>query len=112
MGSSSASKRLIRRRTFQMRKRLNLELLEPRLNMALTVPAYSSLPGANHTIYLDFDGNVTTGTSWNSSYGVTSINSPAYNTDSDPTTFSTSEQSVIQRTFQRVAEDFAPFKSM
>lgn len=62
------------------RHRLAFELLEPRLNLALDVPAFSSLPGANHTIYLDFDGHVTTGTSWNS--GAT-INSPAYSSDAD-----------------------------
>ncbi len=89
------------------RSRLTLELLEPRLNLALDVPAFSSLPGANHTIYLDFDGHVTTGTSWNN--GAT-INSPAYTSDPDATNFSPSELSVIERTFYRVAEDFAPFQ--
>ena len=65
---------------------------------------------ADHTIYLDFDGHVTTGTSWNSSYGVTSINSPAYSTDSDTANFSASELATIERVYKRVAEDFAPFQ--
>lgn len=95
------------RRTFF---RPDLESLEPRLAMALAVPALSSLPGANHTIYLDFDGHVTAGTSWNSSYGVTSINSPAYSSDADPANFSDAELAVIQNTWRRVAEDFAPFQ--
>jgi hypothetical protein len=77
--------------------------------MALDVPAFSSLPGANQTIYLDFNGHTTTGTSWNSSYGVTSINSPAYSTDADTANFSASELSTIQQVWKRVAEDFAPF---
>ncbi|MFM8251777.1 MAG: zinc-dependent metalloprotease family protein, partial [Planctomycetota bacterium] len=91
-------------------RHLGLESLEARRNMALTVPAFSSLPGANHTIYLDFDGHVTTGTSWNSSYGVTSINSPAYSTDTDTANFSSSELATIERVYRRVAEDFAPFQ--
>ncbi len=89
------------------RSRLSLELLEPRLNMALDVPVFSSLPGANHTIYLDFDGHVTSGTSWNN--GAT-INSPAYSSDADTANFSPAELTVIERTFYRVAEDFAPFQ--
>lgn len=90
--------------------RLVFELLEPRLNLALEVPAFSSLPGANHTIYLDFDGHVTIGTSWNTSYGVTSIDSPAYSSDTDKTNFSTTELTTIAQTWKRVAEDFAPFQ--
>jgi Calx-beta domain/Metallo-peptidase family M12B Reprolysin-like len=89
------------------RPRLAIELLEPRLNLALDVPIFSSLPGANHTIYLDFDGHVTSGTSWNN--GAT-INSPAYSSDADAANFSPSELLVIERTFHRVAEDFAPFQ--
>ncbi len=37
-----------------------------------------SLPNANHTIYLDFDGHVTEGTTWNSQSERSSIVSPAY----------------------------------
>lgn len=77
--------------------------------MALDVPAFSSLPSANHTVYLDFNGHATTGTSWNSSYGVTTINSPAYTTDADALNFSASELATIERVWKRVAEDFAPF---
>jgi hypothetical protein len=67
----------------------------------------SSLPGAEHTIYLDFDGHTTTGTQWNAAYGT--IITPAYDTDGDVSTFSLAELEVIQRTWLRVAEDFAPF---
>ncbi|MFO0819940.1 MAG: Calx-beta domain-containing protein [Pirellulales bacterium] len=90
--------------------RPQVERLESRLALALVVPALSSLPGANHTIYLDFDGHVTTGTSWNSSYSVTNIDSPAYSTDADFANFSSAELSVIQNAWKRVAEDFAPFQ--
>ncbi len=69
----------------------------------------ASLPGADKTIYLDFDGHVTTGTSWNGGYGVDVINSPPYDTNGDPTTFTTGERSVIERSWAVVAEDFAPW---
>ncbi len=69
----------------------------------------ASLPGADQTIYLDFDGHVTTGTSWNGGYGVDVINSPPYDTNGDPTTFTSGERSVIERSWAVVAEDFAPW---
>jgi PKD repeat protein len=68
----------------------------------------NSRPGAARTIYLDFDGHTTTGTSWNNSYG-TNIVTPAFSTDTDATTFSPAERTIIQRIWQRVVEDFAPF---
>ena len=91
-------------------RRLTLESLEPRWCPALTVPAFSSLPGANHTIYLDFDGHVTENTSWNSYFGKSTITSPAYNTDGDAANFSSSELAEIEQAWQRVAEDFLPFQ--
>ncbi len=96
-----------RQQAIAKRMHLAIELLEPRLNMALDVPAFSSLPGANHTIYLDFDGHVTSGTAWNN--GAT-INSPAYTSDADALNFSASELQVIERAYRRAAEDFAPFQ--
>jgi len=66
-----------------------------------------SRPGADHTIYLDFDGHVTEGTSWNGS--VPTIVSPAYDTNGDPDTWSAAELDVIRASFEAVAEDFAPF---
>lgn len=105
--SRRMSKAALRRITGSKRQKLSVELLEPRLNLALDVPAFSSLPGANHTIYLDFDGHVTSGTFWNN--GAT-INSPAYSSDAIIDDFSASELQVIERTFKRVSEDFAPFQ--
>ena len=69
-----------------------------------------SLPNANHTIYLDFDGHVTTGTTWNSQSGINSIDSPAYDPSGNGAAFSDAELLRIQRIWQRVAEDFAPFE--
>ncbi|MGE0376622.1 MAG: PKD domain-containing protein, partial [Planctomycetaceae bacterium] len=70
----------------------------------------NSLPGAKHTIYLDFDGHTTTGTSWNSAYtGGAPIVTPALDLDGVPTSFNEYELARIQRIWQRVTEDFLPF---
>jgi hypothetical protein len=71
---------------------------------SLPVPAYSSLPGAADTLYLDFDGDFTS--SWGS---YSAITTPVYDTDSDPTSFSSVELSNIQQIWAQVAEDYAPF---
>jgi PKD repeat protein len=69
-----------------------------------------SLPGCPRVIYLDFTGHTTSGTSWNSSYGGGApIVSQPFNLDTDPLTFNATERSVIQKIWQRVAEDYAPF---
>lgn len=95
-------------RTLARRRRLFLEVLEHRLALA-TVPAFSSLPGANHTIYLDFDGQTVTGTSWNSYYNQTTLVAQPFNIDSDASTFSSTELARIEEAWKRVAEDFRPF---
>ncbi len=69
-----------------------------------------SRPGAKRVIFLDFDGHVTRGTSWNS--GFTSgadIVSPAFDTDGNAAAFSDAERTAIQDIWRRVAEDYAPF---
>ena len=70
-----------------------------------------SKPGATKVIYLDFDGNTTSGTYWNSDFtGGANIVTPPYSTDATVTTiFSATELSNIQDIWQRVAEDYAPF---
>lgn len=68
-----------------------------------------SRPSANHTIYLDFDGHVTEGTTWNSSSGITSIVSPAYDPAGNGAAFTTTELTGIQNIWKRVAEDYSPF---
>src|SRR5262245_3314154 len=67
-------------------------------------PAYSSLPGARATLYLDFDGDFEA--QWGSS---TNITTPAFDTDNDPTSFSASELAAIHDVWANVAEDYAPF---
>ncbi|MEH1839070.1 MAG: VCBS repeat-containing protein [Nostoc sp.] len=69
----------------------------------------NSLLGANQTIYLDFDGNITSGTSWNTSKRPANIITPAFDLDGDTAFFSSAELERIQYIWQRVAEDFSPF---
>ena len=69
-----------------------------------------SNPGASHTIYLDFDGHVTSGTYWNDSFnGGQDIVTPAYDFDGDASFFSDAELERVQFIWQRVSEDFIPF---
>ncbi|CAN7476839.1 PKD domain-containing protein [Pseudoduganella sp. LjRoot289] len=68
-----------------------------------------SRKSSKRKIYLDFNGHTTTGTAWNTSYGITSIVSPAFDLDGLPGTFSATELTVIQNIWRRVAEDYAAF---
>ncbi len=68
-----------------------------------------SNPTATKTIYLDFNGHTTTGTAWNSNFGLATINTSAYDFDGNVNVFSNAELERIQFIWQRVAEDFAPF---
>jgi hypothetical protein len=78
--------------------------------VSLTSVNLHSKPDATRSIYLDFNGHTTTGTSWNFQYsGGAAIVTPAFNTDSDPSTFSDAEVAYITEVWARVAEDFAPF---
>ena len=63
-----------------------------------------SLPGADKTIYLDFDGHHSVNNSWQHN-----IQFPAFNRSGSPSTFTTSELVEIQQSWQNVAEDFIPF---
>lgn len=68
-----------------------------------------SNPNAAHTIYLDFDGHVTSGTSWNFVYANgDDIVTPAYSFEGG-SSFSDNELTRIQYIWQRVAEDYLPF---
>ena len=74
-----------------------------------------SRPSATKTIYLDFDGHTTTGTSWNTTYNSGDpIITPAYDPSNDDasigfTHFTDTELERIQQVWQRVSEDFSPF---
>lgn len=69
-----------------------------------SIPALNSLPGARASLFLDFDGNFDA--LWGSDRNITT---PAYDIDGDPTTFSDTELANIQKIWQQVAEDYAPF---
>lgn len=68
-----------------------------------------SNPGATKTIYLDFDGHITSGTGWNNSTGLPNITSFGYDTDGDAFNFDDIELESIQLIWEKVAEDFRPF---
>jgi serralysin len=80
----------------------------PALDLTKTF-SLNSLPGANHTIYLDFNGHTTTGTAWNTYSGKSSIVTPAFDLDGNTASFSATELERIQYIWQRVVEDFSPF---
>lgn len=75
------------------------------LAASVNVPALSTLPGAEAILFLNFAGD--TIPSWG---GVENIVIPPWDTDDDPSSFSTSELEQIEFMWRFVAEDFAPFK--
>jgi len=76
---------------------------------SLTVPAWSSRPGAPSVIYLDFDGHTDT-SRWADEYTESQpIVTIPFDVDGDPGSFTAQELTLIERTWRRVAEDFAPF---
>jgi len=82
---------------------------EPQVSAAAPFPEENtfklhSRPGANRVIYLDFDGCNASSTSW----GADAIGR-AFDTDSNPSSFSSSERTIIQGVWQRVAEDYAMY---
>jgi serralysin len=83
-------------------------LLATRVDLADTFCLHSR-PKASKTIYLDFNGHTTTGTSWNVQAKREVINTPIFNSDANTAVFSDAELERIQFIWQRVAEDFLPF---
>jgi PKD repeat protein len=68
-----------------------------------------SRPSSKRKIYLDFNGHTTTGSAWNTSYGIDPVVHPAFDLDGVPGTFSTTELNMVQNIWRRVAEDYAAF---
>ena len=62
---------------------------------------------ATRKIYLDFDGHLTIGTQWNAGRSAT-LTTPPFSSDADPA-FSDAEKAIIQESFRRIAEHFAPW---
>jgi hypothetical protein len=75
------------------------------LNQTFTL---HSRPGAQRTVYLDFNGAVLTGTAWNT-VGRPTINALPFDSDGNTSVLSDPELERIQYIWQRVAEDYAPF---
>lgn len=69
----------------------------------------NSNPYATKTIFLDFDGHVTTNTAWNADNNIAVINTPAFSLDGDLSSFSTTELNAIIDSWYQIQEDFAPF---
>lgn len=67
-----------------------------------------SKPGATKVLYLDFNGEVVSGTAWNAASGVTRYDAVAYDMDGIAG-FSTTELQNIINVWRRVAEDYAAF---
>jgi hypothetical protein len=85
-----------------MKNLLKSVLMIPAMVLAMVssaqVPVLSSYPSASPTIFLDFDGESFTGTTWN-------ILAPVITCEATPHT-----TAQITEIFNRVAEDFRPFK--
>ena len=64
-------------------------------------------PGAQRTLFIDFDGATISGTYWN--YGIGDFEVPPFSLDEDRSTFNNDERSYILEVWMRVAEDYAPF---
>ena len=91
---------------------LQLETLETR--QLLTVPALSSNPNAQMTVYLDFDGqdygNQIVRVQRNPNLELEMMSAiPAFTIDGTPGPDSPAEERLIEEIFYRVAEDFRPF---
>jgi pre-peptidase/reprolysin-like metallo-peptidase family M12B len=81
------------------------------LAAAAAGPAFElhSKAGSNRVIYLDFDGHTVTNTAWNTNGKPATVNITPYDTDGNPSNWSTTEQNVVREVWARVAEDYAPF---
>jgi hypothetical protein len=69
-----------------------------------------SYPGADRVIYLDFNGETVANSAWNNAHtNGNPFTAIAFDADGNPGSFSDGEHATIQETWQRVAEDYAPF---
>jgi hypothetical protein len=69
-----------------------------------------SKAGSSKVLYIDFNGELVSGTAWNATFNSgQDIAAAAYDTDGSPSTFNDDETAIIQNVWLRVAEDYAPF---
>ena len=102
----------LKRKTNRKSQLLHLETLETR--QLLTVPALSSNPNAQMTVFLDFDGedygNQIVRVQRNPDLELERMSAiPAFTIDGTPGPDSPAEERLIEEIFHRVAEDFRPF---
>ena len=71
--------------------------------------ALHSNPGADHTIFLDFDGAEVGGTLWNQSFPSMPVSQPPWDPSGDGPSFSDDERTRVQAIWAAVAEDYAGF---
>lgn len=74
------------------------------------IPLLHSNPSAPKKIYLDFNGQIVSGTGWNGSNNNLPIHAPPYSSNADIFTFTQAEINQITEIWNRVSEDFAPFQ--
>ncbi len=88
---------------------LSAQAFQPqaRADIHPVAPAYSSLPGALYTIYLDFSGFNFTG-NWAGGSSLPGA-TPAYTTDGNSNAFNSTELANMEAIWSRVAEKYAPF---
>lgn len=101
-----------RRKAVRGSRLLHLESLETR--QLLTVPALSSSPNAQMTVFLDFDGqdygNQIVRVQTNPNLDLERMSAiPGFTIDGTPGPDSAAEERLIEEIFYRVAEDFRPF---
>ncbi|MHA1527934.1 MAG: immunoglobulin-like domain-containing protein [Alphaproteobacteria bacterium] len=86
------------------------EVLPPPAEITQTgVFTLHSKPGAPKTVYIDFDGHLVTGTTWNARTGVSEHPMKPYDTSGDATIWTASELDVVADVWRRMAEDLAPY---
>jgi hypothetical protein len=78
-------------------------------NAASNPFALASLPGAEHTIYLNFTGETLTNSIWNADARADTITLDPYSTDKNTLSFTKNERADIRHIWESVSEDFAPF---
>ena len=91
--------------------------LGPDTSRVTSVPTYPlaetfrlhSRPTSRLKIFLDFDGHVTSRTRWNTTWrGGADFTTPAFSIDASPA-FNDEEKAIVQESFRRIAEHFAPW---
>ncbi len=68
-----------------------------------------SEPGAQKTIYLDFDGGSASATQWHQQYPAVPVTQPGWDPSGNGPTFDSAELTAIQTVWAAVAEDYAAF---